>query len=73
MGIFNRRNALVGWAAWEIGKRMLKKKARSAVPGTAEGSRRPNLPALLLAGAAAAGALAFWRSHSGGDDPDYTT
>jgi hypothetical protein len=65
MGIFNRRNAVVGWVAWEIGKRVLKSKARSAVPGTAEGGRRPNLPAIVLAAAAAAGALAFWRKRDG--------
>jgi hypothetical protein len=70
MGIFNRRNAVVGWAAWEIGKRVLKRKARSAMPGTAEGGRRPNMSAILLAAAAAAGALAFWRKHGDSTERD---
>jgi hypothetical protein len=68
MGVFNRRNALVGWAAWQIGKRVMKQKARNAVPGTVEGSRKPNLSAILLGVAAVAGALAFWWKRGSGDD-----
>lgn len=67
MAILNRRNAMLGWAAWQIAKRVMKRKARAAVPGTAEGSRRPNVSALLALAAAAVGALWFWRSRSDDD------
>ena len=67
MGVLNRRNAFLGWAAWQVGKRVLKRKARSALPGTVEGSRRPNVAAILLAVAAVAGGLAFWRKRNGGE------
>ena len=32
MTVFNRRNAAVGWVAVVVGKRVLKKKAKHAVP-----------------------------------------
>ena len=70
MGIFNRRNAVLGWVAWQFAKRMLKQKARRAVPGTVEGSRRPNVSAILAVAAALGGALWFWRSRRN-DDEDW--
>ncbi|HWG56446.1 MAG TPA: hypothetical protein VNT58_07985 [Gaiellaceae bacterium] len=66
MSIFNRRNAAFGWVSWLVAKRVLKKKAKDAVPGTVEGSRRPNKSALAAALAGIAGALWFWRRR--GDD-----
>ena len=70
MGILNRRNAFLGWTAWRIGKRVLKKKARGAVPGRGGGSRRPTRALILPALAALAGALWFWRRRRGdGDTP----
>ena len=69
MGIINRRNAALGWLAWQVGKRVIKKKARSAVPGTVEGSWRPNVSAIVAAAAALGGALWFWRKRqTDGDD-----
>lgn len=65
MSIFNKRNALFGWVAWLAAKRVVKKKAKSAVPGTVEGTRRPNRPALVAGVMAALGALVFWRKGSG--------
>jgi hypothetical protein len=32
MGIVNRRNAMMGWAVWQVGKRVAQQKAKSAVP-----------------------------------------
>ena len=66
--MFNRRNAAFGWIAWQIAKLVLKRKAKAAVPGTVEDSRRPNKSAIALVVAAAIGALTFWR-RKGGDTP----
>ncbi|HZT16295.1 MAG TPA: hypothetical protein VFA19_10120 [Gaiellaceae bacterium] len=68
MSVFNRRNAAVGWVTWAVGKRVLKKKAKSAVPSVDPETKRPNKSALALAVAGLVGALTFWRSRSGGDD-----
>ena len=68
MSIVNRRNAFLGWAAWQVGKRVARRKARAAVPGIAEGSRRPNRAGIVALVAAAAGALWLWRK--GRDDED---
>ena len=68
MSVFNRRNAAVGWLTWTVGKRVLKKKAKEAVPSVDPETKRPNKSALALAAAGLVGALTFWRSRSGGDD-----
>ena len=68
MGIFNRRNAAVGWLAWAVGKRVLKKKAKDAVPSVDPETKRPNKSAVALAVAGLVGALTFWRKRSDGDD-----
>jgi hypothetical protein len=69
VGVFNRRNAAVGWLTWIVGKRVLKKKAKDAVPSIDPDSKRPNKSAIALLIAGAAGALTFWRKRSGGDTP----
>ena len=70
MGIVNKRNALLGWMTWNVGKRVARKKAKAAVPAIEGG--RPNKPAVGLAASLAAlgGVLFFWRKKksSGGDD-----
>jgi hypothetical protein len=69
MSIFNRRNAAMGWVSWLVAKRVLKKKAKDAVPGTVEGSKRPNKGAIATMLAALGGALWFWRKKSGDETP----
>jgi hypothetical protein len=69
VGVFNRRNAAVGWLTWVVGKRVLKKKAKDAVPSIDSETKKPNKSAIALLIAGAAGALTFWRKRSGGDDP----
>jgi hypothetical protein len=69
MTIVNRRNAVVGWLTWLTAKRVLKKKAREAVPGTVEGSKRPNKSAIATGLAAVGGVLWFWRRKSSDDQP----
>jgi LPXTG-motif cell wall-anchored protein len=66
MGIVNKRNALLGWLTWRVGKRVAKRKAKAAVPAIEGG--RPNKPAAAAAGLAAfVGALFFWRKKKRGD------
>jgi LPXTG-motif cell wall-anchored protein len=63
MGILNKRNAVVGWLAWQVGKRVARRKAKDIVPGRTEGSRRPNKSAIASGLAALGGALWFWRKR----------
>jgi hypothetical protein len=67
MGIINRRNAVVGWAALAVGKRALKK-AKDAAPSVDPETKRPNKSAVALAIAGVLGVLTFWRKRSGDDD-----
>jgi LPXTG-motif cell wall-anchored protein len=63
--VLNKRKALIGWlvytAAKPIAKRVVRRKAKSAVPGTREGSRMPNTAAMVAGIGAALGGLLFWR------------
>ena len=63
--MLNRRYAVLGWGVWKIGKKVAKRKAKAAVPGTGE---HAGLNKSALAGIAAAlsGALFFWRKKSSG-------
>jgi LPXTG-motif cell wall-anchored protein len=73
MGIVNKRNALLGWVTWNLGKRVARKKAKAALPAVEGG--RPNKPAVGLAAglAAVGGVLLFWRKKkSGGADESST-
>jgi hypothetical protein len=69
MSMFNRRYALLGWLTWIGAKTVLKHKARQAVPGTVEGSRRPNKGAIAAGLAAVVGVLWFWRKSSDDEQP----
>jgi hypothetical protein len=68
MAIFNKRNAVVGWLSWIVAKRVLRKKAKDALPGTVEGSKRPNKGAIATAVAALGGLLWFRRRKSSDDE-----
>jgi hypothetical protein len=59
MGIVNKRNAIVGWVAVKVGKRVVKKKAQGVAPGKRTGG------AAAGALAAAGGMLLFWRRKRG--------
>jgi len=65
MSIFNKRYAVLGWLTWVGAKTVVKHKARQVVPGTVEGSRRPNKGAIAAGVAAVVGVLWFWRKSSG--------
>jgi hypothetical protein len=70
MGIVNKRNALLGWLTWRVGKGIAKKKVKSAVPvpgkSQSGGSRKP----ALFAGIAAAVGGAAWlrRKRKSGEE-----
>jgi hypothetical protein len=66
VGIVNRRNAVLGWGVWKIGKRFAKRKAKGAAPSVEGGRPNRSFFAVLLAGAA--GALTFWRKRRGGGE-----
>ena len=70
MGVFNRRNAAFGWFAWAVGKRVLKKKAKGAVPSIDAGTGKPNKSAIALLLASAVGVATFWKKRSEGPEPD---
>jgi hypothetical protein len=65
MGIFNRRNAVLGWAGWLLGKRILKRKVKAVVPAVDPETRRPNRSAVAVLVAAAVGVATFWRRQAG--------
>jgi len=69
MSVFNRRNAAVGWVALAVGKRVLKRKAKNAVPSIDPESKKPNRSAIALLLASGVGALTFWKKRSGGGEP----
>lgn len=68
MGILNKRNAVLGWGVWQVGKLAAKRTAKNAVPGRVDDSRRPNKGAIVSALAAVGGALWFWRRRRGDDE-----
>jgi hypothetical protein len=65
MGILNKRNAVLGWTAWQVAKRVGKRKAKQAVPGRVDDTKRPNRGAILSALAALGGVVWFWRRRRG--------
>ena len=66
MGVVNKRNAMLGWTVWQVGKRVAKRKARNTVvPGRAGDSKRPNAGAVASGLAALGGAVWFWRRRRG--------
>ena len=69
MGIVNRRNAVLGWMAWEGAKLILARKARSAMPSVDRDTKRPNKSAIVAAALLFVGAIFFWRSWMGEDEP----
>ncbi len=83
MGVFNRRNAILGWTVWQATKQLAKRKAKQGAPKADKNkkadkskndeteSRRPGKPAIAAAVLGVAAAVAFWRKKSSGDDaPD---
>jgi hypothetical protein len=58
MSILNKRNAVLGWGVWKVGKVAAKRKAKQAVQPAEKGRSKGAILSVL---AAAGGALWFWR------------
>ena len=69
MGIMNRRNAVLGWGVWKVGKKFARRKAKDAVPGSGEHAGL-NKSAIATIAASVGGALLFWRKKSAGSSPE---
>jgi hypothetical protein len=69
MGIVNRRNAVLGWTVWRVGKFAAKEKAKRAVPAVDRQTRRPNKAAIVAAVATVGAGLMFWRKASSNGTP----
>jgi hypothetical protein len=65
MTIVNRRNAILGWSVWQVGKMTAKRKAKQTLE--TDNGKRPGKGAALAALAAAGGAVLIWRRRSGSD------
>ena len=66
MSILNRRNAVLGWSVWQVGKVAAKRKAKQAVQPK---DKRRGKGAIVSAVAAAGGALWFWRRRRSDSEP----
>lgn len=62
MTVFNKRNALIGWGTWVVGKRIFKGKSG------ARGRSKKSIAAATAALAAVAGVVFFWRSRQGHEE-----
>lgn len=65
MSILNKRNAILGWGVWQVGKVAAKRKAKQALEPKDKGHGKG---AILSAIAAAGGALWFWHRRRNGDE-----
>ncbi len=68
--VFNRRNAVMGYIAWQGWKEVVKMKARSTVPSVDPETKKPNKSALALAVLGALTLATVKLKRSGADEPD---
>jgi hypothetical protein len=58
MSILNKRNAVLGWGVWQVGKVAAKRKAKQAVQPKEKGRSKGKIISAL---AAVGGAVWIWR------------
>jgi hypothetical protein len=69
MSIINKRNAILGWGVWTVGKAQARRKAKQSLKTEdGRGGGKAAAAAAVSALAAAGGALWFWRRRSGDSD-----
>lgn len=68
--VFNRRNAVMGYVAWQGWKKVIKMKARSTVPSVDPETKKPNKSALALAVLGALTLATVKLKRSGAGEPD---
>jgi hypothetical protein len=68
--VFNRRNAVMGYIAWQGWKKVIRMKARSTVPSVDPETKKPNKSAVALALLGAVTVATVKLKRSGGDEPD---
>ena len=73
MSVINRRNAVIGWVTWTVGKRAATYAAKDAAKGVKPAihpkTKKPNKSAIMLAAFAVVGVLAFWKKKSSNGAP----
>jgi hypothetical protein len=65
MTILNKRNAILGWSVWQVGKATAKRKAKQSLKTE---DRRPGKGAVAGGLAALGGILLVWRRRRGGSE-----
>jgi hypothetical protein len=65
MSILNKRNAVLGWGVWQVGKVAARRKAKQAVQPKDKGRSKGKI---LSAVVAAGGALYVWRRRRSDDE-----
>jgi hypothetical protein len=71
MKILTKRNAVLGWLTWKVGKGVAKKKAKGVVPGKSQGASGKRKAGVFAGIAAAVGGLAILKKKrkGGGAEP----
>ena len=69
MALMNRRNALLGWAVWQVGKQAAKRKAKASVSVRADDSAKPT-KRVIAAGLATLGGVLWFRSRRRADSDE---
>jgi len=62
MALMNRRNALLGWAVWQVGKQAAKRKAKASMSAGPDDSAKPS-KRVVAAGLATLGGVLWFRNR----------
>jgi hypothetical protein len=69
MALMNRRNALLGWAVWQVGKQAAKRKARASLSAGHDDSAKPT-KRVIAAGLATLGGVLWFRNRRRADSDE---